>query len=87
MPSKKIFDKRKIKCYTDDVNKNKGVETMTILETLIIGMIQLSLIALLVAVVGVLYYILEKIGFNRWLRGWLWYFGLIDECPDTKRDR
>ena len=32
-------------------------------------------------------WILEKIGFNRWLRGWLWYFGWIDECPDTKRDR
>lgn len=35
---------------------------------------------------GILW-ILEKIGFNRWLRGWLWYFGWIDENPDTKRDR
>jgi hypothetical protein len=34
-----------------------------------------------------IYWILEKIGFLHWLRGWLWYFGLIDECPDTKRDR
>lgn len=32
-------------------------------------------------------WLLEKIGFNRWLRGWLWYFGLIDKYPDTKRDR
>lgn len=60
---------------------------MTILKIIALGMIQLSLIAALVAVVGVLYYILEKIGVNRWLRGWLWYFGLIDECPDRKRDR
>jgi hypothetical protein len=45
-------------------------------------------------------YLLEKIGFNRWLRGWLWYFGFVDsekepeytdeEIPgffDKKKDR
>lgn len=37
--------------------------------------------------VGGIYWVLEKIGFNRWLRGWLWFFGLIDECPDAERDR
>ena len=52
---------------------------MAILEILLIGIIQFLLIAALVAVVAVIYYIMEKIGFNRWLRGWLWYFGLIDE--------
>ena len=61
---------------------------MTTLETVIFGLFQLLLVAALVGVVGVLYYILEKIGFNNWARGWLWYFGLIDECPDTdKGDR
>ena len=23
-------------------------------------------------------YLLERIGFYRWLRGWLWYFGFVD---------
>ena len=45
-------------------------------------------------------YLLEKLGFNRWLRGWLWYFGFVDsekepeytdeEIPgffDRKKDR
>lgn len=32
-------------------------------------------------------WVAEKTGVAHWLRGWLWYFGLIDECPDTKRDR
>lgn len=61
---------------------------MTIFETVILGLFQLLLVAALVGVVGVLYFILEKIGFNNWARGWLWYFGFIDECPDTdKGDR
>lgn len=51
---------------------------MTILDTLALGSVQVLLISLLVAVVGVIYYILEKIGFNRWLRGWLWCFGFVD---------
>lgn len=53
---------------------------MTTLETMIFGIFQLSLIAALVGVGFILYYILEKVGFNKWARGWLWYFGLIDEC-------
>lgn len=27
----------------------------------------------------------DKIGFTKWARGWLWYFGIIDDYPDTKQ--
>jgi len=27
---------------------------------------------------GLVAYITEKTGFNRWLRGWLWCFGFVD---------
>lgn len=73
---------------------------MTIWDTLALGSVQVLLVALLVAVAGGICCILEKIGFNRWLRGWLWYFGFvdsekepeyIDELPagffDKKKDR
>ena len=49
---------------------------------------------------GLVAYITEKSGFSRWLRGWSWYFGLVDsekepeytdeEIPgffDRKKDR
>ena len=51
---------------------------MTIWDTLALGSVQLLLIALLLAVIGVIAYTLEKSGFIGWLRGWLWYFGLVD---------
>ena len=51
---------------------------MTIWDTLALGSVQVLLIALLLAVICGIAYTLEKIGFNRWLRGWLWCFGLVD---------
>ena len=73
---------------------------MTIWDTLALGSIQFLFVALLLAVIGVIAYTLEKIGFNRWLRGWSWYFGFVDsekepeytdELPagffDKKKDR
>ena len=51
---------------------------MTIWDTLALGSVQVLLVALLLAVIGVIAYTLEKIGFNRWLRGWLWCFGFVD---------
>ena len=52
------------------------------------------------SVAGIVAYITEKSGFNRWFRGWLWCFGLVDsekepeytdeEIPgffDRKQDR
>lgn len=62
---------------------------MTIWDTLALGSIQVLFVALLLVVIGVIAYTLEKIGFNRWLRGWSWYFGLVDsekepECTDEK---
>lgn len=73
---------------------------MTIWDTLALGSIQFLFVALLLAVIGVISYTLEKIGFYRWLRGWSWYFGFVDsekepeytdeEIPgffDRKKDR
>lgn len=60
---------------------------MTPLESVFFGCLVLCAIFCFLLLCAGVIWILEKIGFNRWLRGWLWYFGIIDECPDTERDR
>lgn len=57
---------------------------MTIWDTLALGSIQFLFVALLLAVICVIAYISEKSGFNRWLRGWLWYFGFVDSEKEQK---
>ena len=27
----------------------------------------------------------DKIGFTKWARGWLWYFGIVEDCPDIEQ--
>lgn len=60
---------------------------MGFVENLAMCCVYIGFFVVFFALCGGLTWILEKIGFLRWLRGWLWYFGIIDECPDTKRDR
>lgn len=60
---------------------------MGLLENILICCVYLTGFMVFFMICAGIDWLLEKIGFNRWLRGWLWYFGLIDECPDTKRDR
>ena len=60
---------------------------MTILENILICCVYLTGFVVFFTICAGIMWILAKIGFMRWLRGWLWYFGLIEDCPDTKRDR
>lgn len=60
---------------------------MAILENVLLCCVYVGFFMVFFTICAGILWILEKIGFMRWLRGWLWYFGLIDECPDTKRDR
>lgn len=60
---------------------------MTILESILICCVYLAGFMVFFTICAGIYWLLEKIRVNRWLRGWLWYFGLIDENPDTKRNR
>ena len=57
------------------------------LENILICCIYLTGFMVFFIICTGIYWVLEKIGFMHWLRGWLWYFGLIDECPDTERNR
>lgn len=58
---------------------------MTILESLALCCVYLCFFMVFFALCGCVYWLLDKIGFLHWLRGWLWYFGLVDDCPDTKK--
>ena len=60
---------------------------MTILESVLICCVYLTGFMVFFMICAGIYLLLEKIGFNHWLRGWLWYFGLIDECPDTQNNK
>lgn len=60
---------------------------MTILESILICCIYLTGFMVFFMICTGIYWTLEKIGFNHWLRGWLWFFGLIEDYPDAKRDR
>lgn len=61
---------------------------MTILESLALCCVYIGFFIVFFALCGCVHWVLEKIGFLHWLRGWLWYFGLIENCPDTeKRNR
>lgn len=60
---------------------------MTILESILICCVYLTGFMVFFMICAGICWLLEKIGFIHWLRGWLWYFGLIEDCPDTKRDR
>lgn len=60
---------------------------MTFLETVILSYVYLAGFMVFFTICGGIYWTLEKIGFMHWLCGWLWYFGLIDEYPDIKRNR
>lgn len=61
---------------------------MTTLENFLICCVYLDFFLVFFALCAGLTWLLEKIGFLHWLRGWLWYFGLVDDCPDTeKRNR
>ena len=60
---------------------------MTILESILTCCVYLTGFIVFFIVCAGICWILEKIGFIRWLRGWLWYFGWIDESPDAKRNR
>jgi hypothetical protein len=60
---------------------------MTFLETIILSCVYLGFFMVLFTICGGIYWLAEKIGFMHWLRGWLWYFGLIDECPDTQNNK
>lgn len=55
------------------------LENLLILDLYICAFIAFGSIAAGVAWVS------EKIGFTKWARGWLWYFGIIDDCPDIKQ--
>lgn len=55
------------------------LENLLILDLYICAFIAFGFIAAGVAWVS------EKIGFTKWARGWLWYFGMIDDCPDIKK--
>lgn len=60
---------------------------MTILESIFICCIYLTgFIVFFIVCAGILW-VLKKIGFVHWLRGWLWFYGFIDKCPDTERNR
>lgn len=58
---------------------------MVFFESFAFFCVQITLLALLLGAVAALAWVLYKIGFLRWLRGWLWYFGLVENCPDTKK--
>jgi len=60
---------------------------MTMLEALAFCCVYVGFFMVFFMICAGIYWLLEKIGFIHWLRGWLWYFGLIEDCPDTKRDR
>lgn len=60
---------------------------MGILENILICCVYLTGFMVFFTICGGIYWLAEKIGFMHWLRGWLWYFGLIDECPDTQNNK
>lgn len=60
---------------------------MTFLETIILSCVYLGFFMVFFTICGGIYWLAEKIGFMHWLRSWLWYFGLIDECPDTQNNK
>ena len=60
---------------------------MTFLENILICCVYLTGFMVFFTICGAIYWLAEKIGFMHWLRGWLWYFGLIDECPDTQNNK
>lgn len=60
---------------------------MQTLETLAMCCVYVGFFMVFFTICAGVMWTLEKIGFMHWLRGWLWYFGIIDECPDTERDR
>lgn len=68
-------------------NRNIGENIMTTLETIFLIAVYITLAVVFFTVCAGIYWVLEKIGFIKWVRGWLWYFGLIDECPDAENDK
>lgn len=60
---------------------------MTILESILICCACVGFFIVFFIICAGIYWIFKKIGFVRWLRGWLWYFGWGDKCPDAKRNR
>lgn len=55
------------------------LENLLILDLYICGFIAFGFIATGIA------WIAEKTGLAHWARGWLWYFGIIDDCPDIEQ--
>jgi hypothetical protein len=60
---------------------------MGTLETLAMCCVYVGFFMVFFTICAGINWILGKIGFLHWLRGWLWYLGLIDERPDKKRNR
>ena len=60
---------------------------MSIIESVFLASVYISFFVAIFCAASVVFWALGKIGFMHWLRGWLWYFGLIDECPDAQGER
>lgn len=60
---------------------------MSILENFALLAVYVGFLGVFVCFVLGLLWLCEKIGSARWFRGWLWYFGIIEECPDAEPDR
>ena len=60
---------------------------MSILENFALLAVYIGFFGVFVCFALGLFWLCEKIGLARWFRGWLWYFGIVEECPDAELDR
>lgn len=68
-------------------NLTKKELKMTIIETIGLACFYAFVLIVFFAIIAGIMALLERIGFNNWLRGWLWYFGIIDKCPDNNKNK